>query len=185
MYILDMNVQILKSMYSNYLQKKPIQQNEWLVWLVDFQRFSFNIFIGGGGGQKCTGCLQGKCFKFKVLTNWFLFQRDLQLVPIVRVQCIFEKYDFLIFHILVTFLKTFLAFFFKLVIPPSYKYIKLECVFEKGTQYLVRGVQGHILRNRIIFLRQVPPPFLRLELNNYIEVLWCVCIYVLKNIYKL
>lgn len=25
--------------------------------------------------------------------------------------CIFEKYDFLIFHILVTFLKTFLAFF--------------------------------------------------------------------------
>lgn len=49
MYILDMNVQILKSMYSNYLQKKPISQNEWLVWLVDFQRFSFNIFIGGGG----------------------------------------------------------------------------------------------------------------------------------------
>lgn len=48
MYILDMNVQILKSMYSNYLQKKPIKQNEWRVWLVDFQRFSFNIFMGGG-----------------------------------------------------------------------------------------------------------------------------------------
>lgn len=52
MYILDMNVQILKSMYSNYLQKKPIKQNEWRVWLVDFQRFSFNIFMGGGGGAR-------------------------------------------------------------------------------------------------------------------------------------
>lgn len=50
MYILDMNVQILKSMYSNYLQKKPISQNDWLVWLVDFQRFSFNIFNWRGGG---------------------------------------------------------------------------------------------------------------------------------------
>lgn len=55
MYILDMNVQILKSMYSNYLQKKPILQNEWLVWLVDFQRFSFNIFIGGGGARNVQG----------------------------------------------------------------------------------------------------------------------------------
>lgn len=46
----------------------------------------------------------------QIQTNWFLFQRDLRLVPIVRVQCVFEKCDFLIFHILVTFLKTFLVF---------------------------------------------------------------------------
>lgn len=111
MYILDMNVQILKSMYSNYLQKKPISQNEWLVWLVDFQRFSFNIFNWRGGGLEMYRVFARKMVQIQSANKLVFIQRDLQLVPIVRVQCIFEKYDFLIFHILVTFLKTFLAFF--------------------------------------------------------------------------
>lgn len=81
----------------------------------------FQYFYWRGGARNVQGVCKENVSNSKVLTNWFLFQRDLQLVPIVRIQCIFEKYDFLIFHILVTFLKTFLAFFFKLVIPPSYK----------------------------------------------------------------
>lgn len=65
-------------------------------------------------------------------------------------------YDFLTFHIQITLLKTFLAFFFQIV-HTAFLWIKVECVFKKARIVLgKRGKQGH--DNMYFKASDNPPP---------------------------